>query len=192
MSCDDALDLKCVCLAPHHGYQSNKFKDILRRILRLDINLFNTGRILSTASRIRQCIQCPKLPVPLPQRSDKDRLRLAFLFDYCFEAGHRPPTSRQRRLLLDAAWWRSWVNPMVRVLCFSYERTGCHGFLSASWKCDKITLIMSSYVDLCHFSGRKKLRPEWQNVTPYPRKLASFASAVPVKMTEYCSTNLAN
>ena len=29
-----------------------------------------------------------------------------------------------------------------------------------SGKCDKITLIMSSYVDLCHFSGRKKLRPE--------------------------------
>lgn len=118
MWCDDALDLRCVCLAPHHGYQSNKFKDILRRILRLDINLFNTGRILSTASRIRQCIQCPKLPVPLPQRSDKDRLRLAFLFDYCFEAGHRPPTSRQRRLLLDAAWWRSWVNHGESVVLF--------------------------------------------------------------------------
>ena len=113
MWCDDALDLRCVCLAPHHAYQSNKFKDILRRIMRLDINLFNAGRILSTASRNRQCIQLSGAACAATAAATRDRLRLAFLFDYCFEAGHRPPTSRQRRLLLGAAlvkkldqpWW---------------------------------------------------------------------------------------
>jgi len=123
--------------------------------------------------------------------SDNDRLRLAFLFDYCFEAGHRPPTSRQQLPLLDAAWWRSWINRGGSVVLLIWG-TGGHGLLSSFLKMWQNHFDYEFLRRPLSLFWSKKVTPRWQNVTPYWRKLASFASAVQSKWQSTDRTNLAN